>query len=100
MLEKKLYYATGSTFKVREIIKRGSKQPTLICYKKADVQMFFDYLEGCNKNSLSLARNEFPWKFDPSKKKFAYLHSIKDSNPLVAKYLSTKDGKTKKSILF
>ena len=43
MLGKKLYNATGSTFKVREIIKRGNKQPTLICYKKADVQMFFDY---------------------------------------------------------
>ena len=95
LLARKIYNATGSTFYIRERITEGKVYPILVCSKRHDVDIFFDYLEESKKENLLLAKKEFSWKFDTRIRKFEYLHSIKDSNVIVEKYLSTKDGKKK-----
>ena len=92
MLSKKVYEATGITFYVKDKLIRGKIYPILICSKFANIQTFFNYLEKSNNQSLLLAKKIFPWKFDPSIKKFEHLRSIQDTDPVIRKYLAVKDS--------
>ena len=99
MLSKKIYDVIGITFYVKDKKIKEKIYPLLICSKYADSQAFFNYLEKSNSQSFSLAKKIFPWKFDPSIKKFEHLHSIKDNDPIVQKYLAVKDSNKTNNII-
>ncbi|MFX0182807.1 MAG: hypothetical protein ACFE95_06950 [Candidatus Hodarchaeota archaeon] len=44
-------------------------QPVLKVYRNEDVKTIYEYLELANPKSLSLAKEIFPWKFDPHLRK-------------------------------
>jgi hypothetical protein len=81
LLARLLRKATGVKAKIQPLKSHNNPQKTLykLCiYSRKNIDRFFEYLEEAPKNSLSLAKQLFPWKFDCTlRKKDVYDHKTK-----------------------
>jgi hypothetical protein len=52
-----------------------NRQPVISIHRNKDIQTFYNYLERANPESLSLAKELFPWKFNVNLRKYEVMRS-------------------------